>query len=97
MSRVPDDDRYVSLMAQDQYFRALRWMERLSCEDEAEYLRYLAWGKRERAKAFPDARVLQRAQDAAELACRWLSISTRFRGSASHSLISSHGTARYRA
>jgi RNA polymerase sigma factor (sigma-70 family) len=58
------DDRYVSLLARDQYFRALRWRERSSAEEEADYLRRLALGKRERAKVVPDASVVQRAQDA---------------------------------
>ncbi|SRR5258707_6902482 len=62
--QVISDDRYLSLMAKDQFLRELRWMERLSSEEAARLLSALAAGKKERAKVCSDAGVLAQAQEA---------------------------------
>ena len=60
----PTSDRFVSLMALDQYCRELRWLEPLRREELADALACLARGKRERAQSCPDASVLAQARQA---------------------------------
>ena len=56
--------RFVSLLAKDQYFRALAWTERLSEEEETLLLARVARGNQEREKSCPDQWRLRLAQAA---------------------------------
>src|SRR5437764_11280006 len=55
------DDRDVSLLAQDQYFRWVHWTPELGREEEDQLVACVEQGKLERAKARPDAQVLAAA------------------------------------
>ena len=56
------DDRDVSLMAVEQYFRQLRWSAPMSREEEAALLERVQRGKAERDRACPDAHVIEDAR-----------------------------------
>jgi RNA polymerase primary sigma factor len=58
------DERDVSLMALDQYMRAVRWTESLTEEEEATLLRRVERGKRERLQPCPNQWVLSLAKHA---------------------------------
>jgi len=58
------DDRDVSLLAQDQYFRQVHWSAPLTREEETMLLERVQRGKEERTRPCPDARVLEIAQAA---------------------------------
>jgi|GEM_PF-2191507 len=60
------DERNVSLLAKDQYFREMKRIPRLSAEEEQRYLARMARGKTEQAKPQPDQWRLSLAQDARE-------------------------------
>src|SRR5215472_7175053 len=59
-----NDDRDVSLMALDQYMRAVRWTEPLAEEEEATLLRRVERGKQERLAPCPNQWVLSLARHA---------------------------------
>jgi RNA polymerase primary sigma factor len=52
-----DGDRSVSLLAQDQYMREVRWVPELLREEEDELVQVVERGKLEQVKAHPDAQV----------------------------------------
>ncbi len=54
------DDRDMSLLAQDEYFRFVRWTPELSREEEDQLVQVVEWGKLERVKASPDGQVMRR-------------------------------------
>jgi RNA polymerase primary sigma factor len=66
MTRVIDsyDDRDVSLLAVDQYFRQVRWSAPVWQEEETILLERIQHGKVERTKICPDARVVEDGQAA---------------------------------
>ena len=61
-----DDERDLSMLAHDQYFRYMRRIMRLSREDEQQYLARLARGKAEERQAHPNQWRLMLARHARE-------------------------------
>ncbi len=65
MSRMHDqDNRDVSLMALDQYMRFVNCTSQMTPEEEGQLLERIERGKAERAKQFPDGRVVEDARQA---------------------------------
>jgi len=60
------NERYVSLMAKDQYMREIRDVVRLTREEEAVLVERLRQGKVEQVKAYPNQWLLMLARDARE-------------------------------
>ena len=57
-------DQDGSLLAQEQYLRVVKWLPRLSNEEQVQLLERVERGKHERAKPCPDTSVVQDAQQA---------------------------------
>jgi RNA polymerase primary sigma factor len=55
------DDRDVSLLAQDQYFRFVRWTPELPREEEDQLVQIVERGKQERVKSRRDVQVIEAA------------------------------------
>lgn len=58
------EDRYLSLLAVDQYMRQVRWTVRLSDVEVAQCFEQVQRGKQERGVSCPDGRVMQEARAA---------------------------------
>src|SRR5215470_16176266 len=60
------DDRDISLLAEDQYFRQVRWSEPMPREEEATLFRRVQRGRLERVKPCPNQWVLSLAKHACD-------------------------------